>query len=228
MKVTIHQPEHMPWLGYFDKMAKADIYVILDIVQYRKNYFQNRNKFIDPRTGDVYWLTVPVLLKGHTSLTIKDMQINNSQNWKRKYWAKLQDSYRKHPHFHPYSEEVYSILTEDWEYLAKLNLALIEFFRKHLNINNKLIRASELDIDGKQSELLLDICKKTKASVYLAGPSGRDYLDKNIFEKSGIDVEFHAFEHPVYPSVRFAPYLSTLDLLMNCGEKSANILGICE
>ncbi len=193
-KIAIHQPEHLPWLGYFDKMKKVDLYVFLDNVQYRKNYFQNRNRI---PTG---WLTVPVISKGHTNSTLKDIKIDNTQPWKRKYWGKLSDCYRKCPKYHEYKDEITEILNVKWDKLVDINYAFIAFFRDHLKIHTPILMASELGVKGNNSALIMEICKKTGATSYLSGPSGRKYLDKEMFK--GMDLEFHDYPtHNTYSAL---------------------------
>lgn len=183
-------------MGYFDKMKKVDLYVFLDNVQYRKNYFQNRNMI------PAGWLTVPVLSKGHTSSELKDIKIDNSQPWKRKYWGRLSDCYRKCPYYHKYKEELEAILGVPWRRLVEINYAFIAFFRYHLKINTPILMASELGVKGDNSSLILDICRKTEATTYLSGPSGRKYLDKGIFQNIGL--EFHDYpRHNTYSAIDF-------------------------
>lgn len=223
--ITIHQPEHLPWLGFFHKMAQADLFVILDTVQFEKNNWQNRNKLID-REGSPFWVTVPVNIKGHLESTINDIRIDNNQAWQRKYWGRVQASYCRHPYFQLYANQLESILYHSYERLVDLNLALIDFFRTALNIITPLMKASELCVTGKRSDLLLDICLKTNATSYLSGPSGKDYLNRDVFKEHNVDLNFHDFSHPTYEAPHFVPYLSTIDLIMNHGEKSAQILGL--
>lgn len=225
MLVTIHQPENLPWLGFFHKMNLADRYVILDTVQFTKNNVQNRNKIFS-ENNDFSWVSVPVSLKGHTSLTLKDTLISNENNpkWKKTYWGKIENTYRKHPYFKEYSEELKGIILEDCTKLVDFNMKIVQFFRDKLGINTEIIMASDLGVTGARSDLLLDICKKTEATTYLSGPSGRDYLNKEIFAESNIGLDYHQFNHPTYEAKRFVKYLSTLDLLMNCGPESREIL----
>lgn len=225
MIVTIHQPEHLPWLGFFNKVDQADLFVLLDVVQFRKNYFQNRNRVLGAN-GPI-WLTVPVLTEGHTEKTIKDMQINNATNWRDKYWKSIYYSYKKHPYFDdcaPFFEET---LAKEWLLLAELNESIIRFLCNSLGIKTKIIRASELNPAGSSSELLLDVCRKTGADIYLAGQTAKEYLDESIFKDESIEVRYHRFEHPVYPQLsqtEFVSHLSTLDLLFNCGPESLEII----
>lgn len=225
MRVTIHQPEHLPWLGFFHKMAVCDVYVLLDSVQFTKNNYQNRNRLID-QNGTVFWATAPVRMAGHTDKRIADMELDNAQPWVRKTWARIEGAYRRHPYFNALAPELESIFMRGYVRLVDLNLDLIEFFRRQLGIRVPMVRSSTMEIEGSRSELLLSICRKLDADTYLSGPSGRDYLDTALFSSAGIALDFHAFKHPIYSAPFFQPYLSTLDLLFNHGEKSREMLGL--
>lgn len=225
MRISIHQPEHLPWLGFFHKMADCDLYVLLDSVQFTKNNYQNRNRLID-RTGTVFWSTVPVRMAGHTGKTIADMEVDNTQPWQRKCWNRIAMSYSRHPFFPAIAPRLEQIFLAEYRALVDINLALIELFREELGITVPMVRSSTLDVTGSRSELLLSICRNLEADTYLSGPAGRGYVDKSLFEASGIAIDYHAFTPPVYPAPIFKPYLSTLDLLMNHGRGSSTILGL--
>lgn len=226
MLVTIHQPEHLPWPGFFHKMALAELYVVLDTVQFTKNNWQNRNRITSPG-GAADWITVPVQLKGHTSSTIRDIDISTQQHaWRKKYWGRIKNAYSRHRYFDLYSESLGAIVHRERSSLLELNMELIEFFRHVLGIDTPLVMASELDARGKRSDLLLHICQRLGASQYLSGPSGREYLDLPIFEQAGVEVLFHDFKPPVYSAPHYQPGLSTIDLLMNCGPESRQTLGL--
>lgn len=225
MLVTIHQPEHLPWLGFFNKADQADILVLLDNVQFRKNYFQNRNKILS--SNGPMWLTVPVLTKGHISKTIKDMEIDNKSNWRNKHWKSIEMNYCKHKYFDNYADFLGKTYGHIWDRLVDLNEHLIKFFFDVLGIQTKMLRASDIGVEGSSSHLLLDICMKANADAYLAGQSAADYLDETIFCEKGVQVIHHKFSHPEYPQEGrnvFVSHLSTLDLLMNVGEESIHII----
>jgi len=222
--ITIHQPEHLPWLGYFHKMSLADKMVILDNVDFRKNYFQNRNKIMT--AGGPTFVTVPVSPRQSSSKLIKDIVIQDGI-FKKKYMKTIYYSYKNHPFFLSYYEPLEQIIAQDWSKLIDLNMALIEFIRKQLGVTTELIKASELGVTGEKTELLLNICSHVGASAYLSGPTGREYLDGELFSAANIEVVFHEFAHPVYPQLhvsRFVSHLSCLDLLFNCGHESRRFL----
>lgn len=225
MIVTIHQPEHLPWLGYFHKMARADLHVFLDNVQYRKNYYQNRNQILTYQGPT--WLTVPVKHRGHMSSTLREMEISGPPNWRKKYWRTLELAYKKHPYFHRYAPFFEELLATERTYLVDLNYAIIQYLAQELDVHPQFVKASDLGVAGSSSELLLEICVKLGATVYLSGPSGRDYLDLDLFRRHGIRVEFHQFTHPVYPQygrTDFTPRLSVIDLLSNVGPEARDFV----
>jgi hypothetical protein len=224
MIVTIHQPEHLPWLGFFHKMRRADRFVILDNVQYRTNYFQNRNRVLG--ANGPFWLTVPVRSRGHVASSIADIVIDDSQAWGERHRKSLEACYGRHPHFRRYADVLRTILDSPWQRLADLNIAIIEAFRSALDIGTPMVRASELGVEGRGSELLLAICERMGAATYLSGPSGRDYLDESLFANRGIAVQYHEFHHPVYPqrgANEFVSHLTALDALANLGPEAVGL-----
>jgi hypothetical protein len=224
--VAIHQPEHMPWLGFLDKARTADLLVFLDHVQFRKRYFQNRNKI---RTTDGWtWLTVPVQVKSRYEQAINEVGVDNSLHarWGRKYWETILHAYGKAPHFaehHPFFEDVFA---RNWKLLVELNIVLIEYLLSVYGMSPKLIRSSDLPVKGHKGELILNICREVSADTYLSGISGEDYLPKDDFARDGIDVEIQEFHHPIYSQMHdpFAPCMSSVDLLFTHGPESRRIL----
>ena len=221
MIITIHQPEHLPWLGLFNKIAKAEKFVILDSVQYEKNYFQNRNRILG--TNGVQWISIPVSNKGHMDGSIATTLIATdpkNAKWKEKYMQTITQSYKKYPYFNDVYPLLEKAINTETEYFCEINIAIIKSFCEALDIHPEYIRSKDLNVDGMKSSLILDICKEVDTDVYIAGPSGRDYLDMKSFEDAGITVKFNDYHHPVYPQKRtdeFISHLSALDLFMNVG-----------
>lgn len=222
MRVTIHQPEHMPWLGFFHKIAKVDKLVILNNVQFSKNYFQNRNKVRTPEGWT--WLTVPVNRSIET--LIKDVTIAYDQRWKKKWLDTIYYTYKKTPYFDRYFEGLSNLINEGWGKLSDLNIALLSFLSAFLNIRTEFVLASELNVNGNGSNLLLNICSALGADSYLSGISGKEYLDLKKFQNADIEVIFQEFQHPIYKQMHepFIPCMSVIDLLFNHGDKSLDII----
>jgi len=228
MNVTIHQPEYMPWLGFFHKIKMADVYVVLDNVQYRHRYFQNRNK-IKSSSGEL-WLNVPVLRKGKGFQLIKDVAIDNTETrWMEKNNRRISINYKKAPYFTKYAKYFEYLHTREWRLLVDLNMDIIQNCLKFLHIETKVVRASELGIEEQGEQLILDICKALHADIYISGKvgiaaKGRTFETK--FNEQGIEVIYQEFCHPRYKQLwgSFTPYLSIVDLLFNYGEKSLDVI----
>lgn len=227
MKLAIHQPEFMPWPGFFNKMALADLYVILDDVQFKKRYFENRNRIVSP-TGEVSFTGVPVITKGRYAQAINNVEIDNTKQWKEKLINKIYHYYCRAPFFYDYFEELFELIKENYYYrLLDINMAIIFFFRKVLGIITPMIFSSSLELDHYHgSDRIFQICLSQKADIYLCGASGRHYLNLEYFEKNGLKVEWLDYEPPVYKQLcpDFKPNMSSLDLLFNQGERSLTIL----
>ena len=223
MIVAVHPPQYLPWLGYFDKIDRADLFVLLDTVQFKKNEWQNRNRI---KTAQGWqWLTVPVTYR--FPQRIDQVKINPQSNWARKHLLALRTNYSRAPHFCDYFELFEEVLTEKRQGLAALNIRLVRELAGLLGISTPLRLASELGgLPEGPDERLIAICQHLGAEVYLAGIGGRAYMNLEKFEKAGIEVVFQEFEHPVYPQLYgdFLPNLSVVDLLFNCGKQSLRIL----
>ena len=223
MIVAVHQPQYLPWLGYFDKMDRADLFVLLDTVQFKKNEWQNRNRI---KTAQEWqWLTVPVAYR--FPQRINQVEINLRTNWARKHLLAMRINYSKAPYFSDYFDPFEKILLEKWQGIAALNIRLVRALTELLRISTPLRLASELGhLPEGPDERLIAICQHMGAEVYLAGMGGKDYMNLEKFEKTGIEVVFQEFKHPVYPQLYgdFLPNLSVVDLLFNCGKQSLGII----
>ncbi len=223
MIAAVHQPQFMPWLGYFDKIVRSEIFVLLDNVQFKKNEFQNRNKI---KTAQGWmWLTVPVLYKYPEQ--IDEVKINNGIDWRKKHLKTLAINYRKAPYFHDLFPEMELFYAGDVQSIAEVNRESVFVLLRMLGVDRRMAIASALGhLPEEPSERLAAICESLGADTYLSGAGGRTYLDLEPFTKRGITVKFQAFNHPVYPQLYgdFIPNLSLLDLLFNCGPDSLKIL----
>jgi hypothetical protein len=224
MRVVVLQPSYIPWLGYFDQIARSDAFVFYDDVQYDKNGWRNRNRIKTDRGWQ--WLTVPVKLKGNFGVLIKDVEVNEEDPWRRKHVNALKQWYGKAPYFDRVYAWFSKVLERPWEKLIDLNLEVVRGMCQLLGMKAQFIRSSELGIAGERSERLLRICQHFQADHYLSGNAAKDYLDVASFEKQGIRVSFQEYSHPVYPQLHgeFVSHLSAIDVLCNCGEKSLEVL----
>jgi hypothetical protein len=223
MLVAIHQPQYLPWLGYFDKMLRADVFCYLDTVQYKKNEWQNRNR-IKTATG-WQWLTVPVTYR--FPQRIGEVGIGNRTDWVRKHLQALYTNYRRAPFFAKYFPAIEAVLGRPWERIVALNLGLIECLREILGIERQpTICASSIRAADDPTDRLIDICRHLGADSYLAGAGAAGYMDVQKFHQQGIRVVTQDFRHPVYPQLYggFLAQLSIVDLIFNCGPESAGVI----
>lgn len=223
MIVTIHQPYYLPYLGFFHKVLKSDIFVFLDNAQYEKGNFYNRNK-INTNSGEAL-LTVPVSLDGH-QIRINEVKIQNNK-WQKKHHKSIVQSYQKSPYFKEHEnflDDCY--LNRTWKKLDELNIFMFKYYLEYLEVDIPIFKTSQMDIKSDKTERLKDICKNLDATTYLSGPSGKKYLDETIFKQEKIDILYQNFKHPIYKTIHknFVPYLSILDLLMNEGKNSKKII----
>lgn len=222
MRVTIHQPQFLPWLGYLDKIDHADLFIMLDTVQFKKNEWQNRNRI---RTAKGWqWLTVPVLQ--HFGQRIDDVLINPTTAWKAQHLRALDIHYARAPYRDRYLSELRELYARPWSKLSDLNKATVQWLLAAYGITTPVYSATECAARDEPTDRLIDLCRAVGASRYLAGPGAEQYMDKPRFESSGVRLEIQLFRHPVYCQLYepFEPNLSALDLLLMQGPDALTAL----
>ena len=224
MIVSIHQPQYIPWLGFFDKIDKSDMFVFLDNVQYKKREFQNRNK-IRTKTGWM-WLTVPVISKSRYTQKIKDVQIDNTYNWRDKHSKSIKLTYNRALSFKEYFSFFEELYLREWKSLVDLNVCIIKKSMEFLGVKKDIYFESDLDISADKTPRIIDICKKVNADTYLSGQGAKTYLDEELFKRNNVKLVYQDFMHPQYEQCYkpFIPYMSIIDLLFNHGQDSLRIL----
>jgi hypothetical protein len=225
MTVVILQPGYLPWLGFFDQLRRADVFVYYDDVQFDKHGWRNRNR-IKTQAGPL-WLTVPVLHSGQQGFPrILDVEIDGRTPWARKHVASIRQAYARAPFLGRYLPALEELLQRRWERLVDLDLACTALMAEWFGLSRRVERSSGLGIGGDRTERLVSICRHFGASTYVSGDAAGTYLDVPLFERHGITVEWQQFAHPVYPQLHgpFVPYLSAIDLILNCGEDGRAVL----
>ncbi|HYY61085.1 MAG TPA: WbqC family protein [Burkholderiales bacterium] len=220
MRVAIHQPHYLPWLGYLHRMARADLFIVLDHVQFERGNYQNRTAV--RVNGARHWLSVPVLQRSQKE-RILEKRIDNSRDWAALHYETLRRAYTAAGYFSAYAPALKRLYEGRWERLVDLNDATLALLREAYGIATPLVKSSELGALGAKSELVLNLCRAVGARTLLVGMGGsRVYLDRALFAEAGIALELQEFEHPVYPQRGggpFTPGLSALDQLFNCGPR---------
>ena len=241
MILSGHQPEYLPYLGFIYKIAKADLFILVDHVQYLEKSFQNSNRIrTAPGLNGFTWLTVPVISRGRRFQKICEVEIDNSAAWGKKHWKTIYLNYKNTKHFAEHQEFFEKIYAKKWEKLAELTETMIYYLVEQLGIKTPIVKSSDYDFKEKKNDLLIEMCQRLKADAYLSGSGVRNYVDEGKDDKgpaktyvdeekikrNGLNHIFSDFKHPVYPQKYkpFVPHLSVIDLLFNCGPKSLDII----
>jgi hypothetical protein len=222
MIVFVHQPEYIPWLGFFDKLARADVYVIYDDAQYQHGGFHNRNRIRTPEGWE--WLTVPIS-HGYPQ-TIKNVKIAGDL-WKNKHLYGIRHHYQNTPYYSRYYPLIKDALMLNHESLLGLNLHLIKTIANILGMNPKMVFSSELPYAGtEKNEKLVSMCKFLGADCYLSGSGGKNYIQEALFSQANVKLQWHNYQHPTYKQgfSGFEPNMSIIDLLFNEGPRSKEII----
>lgn len=193
--VAIHQPNYLPWPGFFYKIYASDIFIFHDNVEHSKRYPTRRTRIRKaPHSEEPCWLTVP--LKKHSDFSlIKDLEIDHSQDWQGKHLRKIKNSYAGTPYFGECFTklEEWLAVTRQVDSLAEVNIFLIKKILVYLEINKMLWRSSELPVDGHSSFLNISLVKSLGGDVYLSGAGGKKYQNEPEFNKYGISLKYSAF-----------------------------------
>jgi len=224
--VAAHQPHLLPWLGYLDKLAKADVFVVMDDLQYEAQNFQNRNRLkLDAGPA---WLTVPLLAAGRDA-PICDRRIDNAGRGGRHHWQHrirrtLEVHYGPAPFYDPADLE--DVFVRRWDHLIELDLHVLDLARRWFGITTPILRASSLGLTGIKTDRIAQMCERLGASVYLSGRGGSTgYLDTDLLARRGISTAWQQFTHPIhaqrYPHLGFVSHLGFLDCALNCGRDAA-------
>jgi WbqC-like protein family len=241
MRLGALQPGYLPWLGFFDQIARTDVFILYDDLPYSKDTWRNRNRI---RTAQGWcWLTVPVINAGLTQKTIREVKISEERFWRRAHWRSIKTHYARSPHFTAHEEFFAKFYERRWHYLVDLNLKVILYLVDVLGIRTKILISS---LEGLEVEYLRHrekgkdptgrvafLCQLFGADRFLEGALGRTFMDPARLEQLGVTMEFHDYHHPQYHQLfqqyarlsgGFIPYLSLIDLLFNHGPESLDIL----
>lgn len=222
-KVAILQSNYIPWKGYFDMIAAVDEFILYDDVQYTKNDWRNRNKI--KTSNGIKWITIPIMSKGCVSQSKKINEITIAEkDWAKKHWSLLNQTYKNAPYYLTYEDTFKSFFNASEEsFLSMINYRLIIIICKLLNINTPISWSSDYILSSDRNYRLVELCKQAQATHYLSGPAAQSYLDKQLFNENGIEVEWMDYsDYPEYPQLygNYVHEVSVLDLLFNCGRES--------
>jgi hypothetical protein len=217
--VVIHQPDFVPYLGFFHRFLHADFYIALDHVQYvngSSRAWTHRDK-IKTAQGEK-WFTISVK-KAPRDTAINQIELSTDTDWRQDNLRLLEQNYRNASCYNEIMPEVERLYARPFHLLRDFNMASIEMLMDMLDVRIPWVWSSTLDPDGTKNELLVDLLHKVSATHYLSGVGARDYFQAEPFTNAGIEVLWQDFTHPVYAQQfgEFVSYLSALDVLFNHG-----------
>jgi hypothetical protein len=233
MRIGAIQPGYLPWLGFFDQIARCDLFILYDDLPYARRDWRNRNRIKTPH-GPL-WLTVPVVNDGLSRKTIREVEIREDARWRQRHWRILQTNYARAPHFAEHRDFLAGLYRHSWRRLVDLDVEIIGYLLAALGIKTTVVLSSAEGLEaafrrsrpgGDATDRIAFLCERLGADRFLEGARGRDFLDPARLATRGLTLEFHDYAHPRYRQLfgPFVPYLSVLDLLLNHGEQSLAIL----
>ena len=220
MIAGIHQHHYFPWMGYMDKMAKSDVFILLDRVQLTDASYMFRHQLL-AKNGEKKYITIPFQKKGYMDRPYNELEINAAVDWQTRQKNFIWDNYRRHPYYDQIWAEIEPIFTEKYDYLWQVTDASVRIMRRLLDVQTPLVYQSALgETEGKKSDFLIQLLRQVGADSYLSGNGARKYMDMQMFADAGIRVVYQSFKLPEYPQKNtsvFVPGISGLDVLFNCG-----------
>ena len=226
--VAIHQPNFFPWLGFFDKILKSDVFVLLDHVQFQKTggTWTNRVKLLVNHEG--HWVTAPIVRNYHGVRAINEMELRADPEWANSVMKTLVQSYSKAAFFRETFDFFEPLIRNSEPMLSKFNIHAIRAIVKQLGIRmEKLCCSSDLSREGSSNEMLISLTKTVGGDTYMCGGGADGYQDPVAFQKNGINLLPQNFKHPHYSQIgapEFVPGLSIIDAAMNVGWSGVQAL----
>lgn len=226
-RVCIHQPDFLPYLGFFHRLLFTDTFIVLDDVQFLRRGWHHRDK-IKTRQGEK-WLTLPVQRGDYLQRINQVLLSDDRERWVTRHLNLLKENYKEAPNFDEYFPKIGEIYQKGADRMVDLNMDFLNFFFQLLDLKMNVIFSSDLKVEGSKNQKLIRLVQTVSGTHYLSGIGARAYLDEAAFADEGITVEWQQFHHPVYPQRYgdFIPNLSCIDLLFNCGRDARNVLESC-
>jgi hypothetical protein len=219
MIIAILQPCFIPWMGYFEQMQVADLFVYMDDVQYTRKDWRNSNVLLC--SSGPKRVSVPVK-KCPINTMLNEAIISTNDNWRCQLLNKIHNWYKTAPFY----DEVYSLLREtidqDFVKLVDLNYALNASIAKYIGITTPVDISSKVPRSTSDRQgRIIEIVNFYGADVLYDGKSAEDFIDVDLFERNGIEVIFQNYIHQPYEQLHvkdFSPYMSIIDVMMMRGK----------
>lgn len=237
MLVGALQPGYLPWLGFFDQADRSDVFVLYDDLPFDRRSWRQRNRIKTPQ-GPA-WLSVPIAHRhesGAPPPTILEAPIAAGHPWRRHHWEAIRHCYAATPYFDDHAPFFEQVFARDWTELGALTLHVIDYLLDRLGIRSRVVRSSQIGLErafrahgfhaDRRTERIAFLVRELGGTAFLEGAAGRSYIDEAILAAQQVGVVYQDYRHPAYPQRfgQFAPYLSTIDLLFNCGPESLAVI----
>jgi len=230
------QPGYLPWLGFFDQADRADLFVLYDDLPFDRRSWRQRNRIKTPR-GPA-WLTVPIAHRGASAgtPTILAAPIAGGHPWNRQHWKAIRHCYTATPFFSEHAAFFADLYAHEWSELGDLTLHAIDYLVAALGIRTRVVRSSAIGLEhafrsrgfaeDRRTERIAFLVRELGGDAFLEGAAGRSYIQDDLLAKAGVEVVYQDYDHPTYPQRfgPFVPFLSTIDLLFNCGPESLEVI----
>lgn len=219
--IAIHQPNFFPWLGYFEKIIRSDVFIFLDHVQFPKTggIWSNRVKMLVG--GQARWVTAPIVRSYHGVRTVCDMEFQPNNPWREKVLKTIVNNYSKAPYFNEAIEFFQPLILNEGNNLSRYNTNTVIAIAEKLGVSTEKFHwSSKLPYKGQANEMLISLTQAVGGDTYLCGGGAGDYQDEQIFKQSGVKLQYQGFSHPTYAQIgapEFVPGLSVIDAVMNIG-----------
>ena len=228
--VAIHQPNFFPWLGYFQKIRRADVFVLLDTVQHQKTGGTWSNRVMLNVGGTARWATAPIVRSYHGTRRVREIEFDNSLPWREKLLRMLEINYRRTEHFAEGMQVLRPLVLNPEKRMWAYNFNAIQFLVARLvDPAAELVLASDLSAEGNATDLLISLVRGVGGDAYLSGGGADEYQETDKFQRAGIRLVYQSYQHPAYPQhgiAEFIPGLSIIDALLNCGlAETRRLLG---
>ncbi len=213
--VSIHQPNYLPWLGYFYKIYQSDYFVFLDDAQYSNEGMHNYN-YIKTQKGR-FRLKIPVIQT--LGDTIKEVKTRDNLGWREKHLSIIKTSYSSSQYFNTIFKDLNDLICQEQQVLSELNILIIKFICYRFSINSEFVKSSDFHISERKEERIIRICKELGADTYYSGTGAKAYQNEEKFRQQGIELRYSEFTPFRYDQLwgNFIPNVSVIDYLMNCG-----------
>ncbi len=219
--VAIHQPNFFPWLGYLDKIVRADVFILMDNAQFPKSGGTWTNRVQLRIGGKPAWVTVPVLRAYHGTRTVREMKIDDSRPWRDRLLNTIQVNYARAPFFATVFPSLSKWVHTPGDSLSEFNIANLSALAEALRFDSsKFVLGSSLRAEGTATDLLIAMTKAVGGGAYLCGGGAKGYQEDTKFPAAGITLVYQDYQHPSYPqgaNADFVPGLSVVDALLHCG-----------